>query len=132
MYANIVIPVVGIVGERFVFVASLGFCIALVYLIFRIFKTDPKSLTIEFDARAKIVVVIALLLIPSTALTITRNREWRNLYDLYRKDIKYQVNSAKANAQYAGHLMNLVLKDPNFLQSGKRKPVFTSDHHLVL
>jgi tetratricopeptide (TPR) repeat protein len=118
MYSNIVMPVVGIVGERFVFIASLGFCIALVYLVFRIFKTDPKSLTIEFDARAKVIVVMALLLIPSTALTITRNREWRNPYDLYRKDIKYQAKSAKANTQYAGHLMNMALKDPNFMQSG--------------
>ena len=108
MYSNILIPVVGIVGERFVFVGSVGFCIALVWIIFRIFRTDPKSLTIEFDSRAKIIVVIALILIPYTALTITRNREWRNIFDLLRKDIPYLKNSAKANTQFAGYLMNTV------------------------
>ncbi len=118
MYSNIVIPVVGIVGERFVFVASLGFCIALVYIIFRLFKTDPKSLTIEFDARAKIVVLLTLVLIPYTAMTITRNREWRNLFTLLSKDIPYLDRSAKANTQYAGYLMNSVYSDPAFMSRG--------------
>lgn len=118
MYSNILIPVVGIVGERFVFVGSLGFCIALVFFIFKLFKVDPKSLTIEFDGRAKIIVVTALILIPYTALTITRNREWRNNFDLFRKDIPYLKNSAKANSQMAGYLMNTVYSDPGFISTG--------------
>ncbi|NQV01458.1 MAG: glycosyltransferase family 39 protein [Bacteroidia bacterium] len=118
MYSNFLIPVVGIVGERFVFAASLGFCIALVWVIFKIFKTEPNSLTIEFDARAKILVVTLLILIPYAALTVNRNREWRNLMDLYSKDIPYLENSAKANTQYAGYLMRTTFQDPNFRQYG--------------
>ena len=118
MYSNLLIPVVGIVGERFVFAASLGFCIALVWAVFKIFKTEPNSLTIEFDARAKILVVIILILIPYAALTVTRNREWRNLHSLYSKDIPYLENSAKANTQYAGYLMQSTIRDPNFRKHG--------------
>ncbi|TSA25415.1 MAG: DUF1736 domain-containing protein [Bacteroidetes bacterium] len=119
MYSNFIVPVVGIVGERFVFAASLGFCIALVWAIFKLFKTEPNSLTIEFDARAQILVVILLILIPYTALTVNRNREWRNLYDLYSKDIPYLENSAKGNTQYAGYLMRTAYQDPNFRRYGK-------------
>jgi len=118
MYSNLLIPVVGIVGERFVFAASLGFCIALVWAIFKIFKTEPNSLTIEFDARAKILVLVILILIPYAALTVTRNREWRNLFNLYTKDIPYLENSAKANTQYAGYLMRTTYQDPNFRKHG--------------
>ncbi len=118
MYSNMLIPVVGIVGERFVFAASLGFCMALVWAIFKIFKTEPNSLTIEFDARAKILVVVILILIPYAALTVTRNREWRNLFNLYTKDIPYLENSAKANTQYAGYLMRTTYQDPNFRKHG--------------
>jgi len=118
MYSNLLIPVMGIVAERFVFAASLGFCIALVWIVFKIFRTEPNSLTIEFDARAKILVVVILILIPYAAVTITRNREWRNLLDLYRKDIPYLENSAKANTQYAGYLMQTTFRDPNFLKHG--------------
>lgn len=118
MYSNVLVPVVGIVGERFVFAASLGFCILIVYLLFRIFRTDPKSLTIEFNERAKIIVVVCLILIPYAALTIQRNRQWRNLFDLYRADIKHLDNSVKANIEYGQYLMSTVYNDPNFQEHG--------------
>jgi tetratricopeptide (TPR) repeat protein len=118
MYSNVVFPVVGIVGERFVFNASLGFCLALVFFVFKIFKTDPKSLTIELDARLKILAVLILLLIPYTVLSVSRNRDWRNLFDLYGNDVKILNNSAKANIDYAGYLMSTVYQDQNFLRTG--------------
>ncbi len=118
MYSNIVALAVGIVAERFVFTASLGFSMALVFIIFRIFRTNPKSLTIEIDSRMKILAVVILLLIPSTVLTITRNRQWRNLFTLYQSDIKYLERSVMANIQYGGYLMRSVYTDSNFLQYG--------------
>ena len=116
MYANVLTPVVGIVGERFAFNASLGFVIVIVYFLFKIFKTEPKSLTIEFNERAKILVIIVLILIPCTVMTIQRNREWRNLWDLYSSDIKYLGKSAKANIEYAEYLTGTVYQDPNYQQ----------------
>ena len=108
MYSNFLIPVPGIVAERFVFAGSVGFCIALVYFIFIIFRTDPKSLTIEFSERVLIIAVILVLVLPSTYYTINRNRSWRNLYDLYMSDIGHQERSSKSNIQIAGHMMNIV------------------------
>ena len=117
IYTNVVMPVAGIVGERFVFNASLGFVIALVYVIFRIFRTEPMSLTIEFSERVNIIVIIILILIPCTAMTINRNREWRNLHDLYTSDIKYLDNSVKANVDFAEFLAAEVYKDPVYQQN---------------
>ncbi|MGA3013129.1 MAG: tetratricopeptide repeat protein [Bacteroidales bacterium] len=118
MFANIAAPVVGIVGERFAFNASLGFIIVLVYFIFMVFHTEPRSLTIEFSERAKILVIIGLLLIPCTAITIKRNREWRNLYDLYTTDTPFLANSFKANVKYAEFMAGIVYQDPNYQQNG--------------
>lgn len=122
MYSNFLIPVVGIVGERFVFAASLGFCIALVWTIFRMFNIEPNSLTIEFDARAKILGVVFFILIPYVALTVKRNREWKDLTSLYSSDIPYLKNSAKVNTQYAGLLMHAAYQDPGFRQYGRVNP----------
>jgi len=118
MYSNVIFPVVGIVAERFVFNASLGFCLAIVFFIFKLFKTDPKSLTIELDSRLKILAVLLLLLIPYTVMSVSRNRDWRNLFSLYRNDIKSLNNSAKANIDYGGYLMGTVYQDQNFLRTG--------------
>jgi protein O-mannosyl-transferase len=116
IYTNILTPVVGIVGERFVFNASLGFTIVLVYAIFRIFRTDPRSLTIEFNERAQIIVVILLLLIPCTAMTLKRNHEWKDLHNLFSADIKYLDKSVKANIEYGNYLAGTIYNDPNYQQ----------------
>jgi Flp pilus assembly protein TadD len=108
MYSNFLIPVPGIVAERFVFAGSMGFSIVLVYVIFMMFRTDPKSLTIEFTERILIIGVILALVVPSTYYTIKRNRCWRKLYDLYISDIGHQERSAKSNIQFAGHMMSMV------------------------
>jgi protein O-mannosyl-transferase len=108
MYANILIPVPGIVAERFVFDGSFGFCIALIYLIFIIFSTDPKSLTIDFSERILILTIVLALVLPSTYYVIMRNRSWCTVYDLYGSDIGHQERSAKSNIQFAGLLMNRV------------------------
>ena len=70
------------------------------------------------DSRLKIVAVMILLLIPYTILTVSRNRDWRNLFDLYRNDVESLNNSAKANIDYAGYLMGTVYQDQNFLRTG--------------
>jgi tetratricopeptide (TPR) repeat protein len=51
-------------------------------------------------------------------MTIKRNREWRNLRDLYNSDIKYLNKSVKANVEYAEFMMSLVYRDPNYQQNG--------------
>ncbi len=118
MYSNILVPAVGIVAERFVFNASLGFTIAIVWAIFRIFRTDPKSLTIELSSRLMILAVIILLFLPCAYLTFNRNRAWKSLYSLYRTDIPHMEHSVKGNLQYAGFLLTSIYKDPNFQQYG--------------
>lgn len=117
MYSNILLPVVGIVGERFIFTASLGFCMALVWIIFKVFRTEPRSLTIELDARIKILGVMALILIPATVLSISRNNDWNSVYSLYRHDIPSLGRSAKANIDYATFLKESFLRDPNFINN---------------
>jgi tetratricopeptide (TPR) repeat protein len=118
MYSNIITPAVGVVAERFVFLGSLGFIMILVFFIFRIFRTDPKSLTIDLPYRLKIISVVVLITIPYTYVTVTRNRDWRNMMALYKKDIPRLTNSAKANYQYAGFLLSNLYNDENFLKYG--------------
>jgi protein O-mannosyl-transferase len=70
LYANIFFPALLPNAERSVFTASLGFCMILVYFIFILFQTDPRSLTIEIDARLKILATVFFILIPYIVMTI--------------------------------------------------------------
>jgi len=71
-YSNILFPTPGIVAERFVYPASIAFCIALIYLIYRIFSADPLSKEISKPSRSQIIIVVTLILIPFSIITIMR------------------------------------------------------------
>lgn len=97
MFSNIVIPVPGIIGERFLLIPSLGFVIVLAWLIFRLFKAKPQA-NDNSGARIFFVMILtALVLIPYTYKTINRNQCWYSDLSLYRADMKFLENSVKAH-----------------------------------
>lgn len=105
MFSNIVKPAMGIVAERFVYASSLGFCIVIVYFIFKLFKKTPVVNFISFADRTKLFIPLIIILIPYSAKTIVRNTSWKDHIALYSNDIKYLDKSAKANALIAGQMM---------------------------
>ncbi len=100
MYSNIVKPPAGIIAERFLYIASLGFSIALIFLLFKVLKvsTDKSE---NGKNIWKIAIALIVILIPFTAKTIDRNKDWNSQLSLFSHDIKYLENSAKANYIYA-------------------------------
>lgn len=117
IFTNIVIKIPGIVGERLVFFPSLGFCIALAYGIFRLLKIDIRSKHIPKTKTWWLSGIMLVILIPYSAQTITRNRDWKDYLTLYSHDIGYLSNSAKANNTYANQLLkeafNNEVKNPD-------------------
>lgn len=105
MFSNIIRPAMGIVAERYVYAASLGFCIVIAYFIFKLIKKDPKLHFISFNDKTKLLIPLIIILIPYSAKTISRNTSWKDHLTLYSNDIKYLDNSAKANALIAGQMM---------------------------
>ncbi|MBN4062034.1 DUF1736 domain-containing protein [Bacteroidales bacterium AH-315-I05] len=90
-FSNILYGYTGIVSERALYFASLGFCIAVAYLLIKL----PKTLLL-----ASIVVLISLC----SWKTITRNFDWKNEKTLFAADIKHLENSHYAHDLYASSL----------------------------
>lgn len=104
MYSNIVSPAVGIVADRFVYIASLGFAIAIGWSIFKLIKISTDNDYVLSKSRLRVIGVLLIILIPYTLLTINRNNDWKDLSSLYQADIAHLERSVKANTQYAGNL----------------------------
>ena len=105
MYANIVAPVPGIVGDRFVFFATISFAIFIVWLLFKIFgipliKSDIKQRRIIWVS-----ILIILIIAPYGYYVRVRNKQWKTQYSLYSADMPKLWNSVKANNLYAHELM---------------------------
>ena len=105
MFLNFLIPAVGIVAERYAFVAVLGFSILLSYFIFKIYNLNIKNKTTLKQISILKLSVLAVLLIAFSYKTISRNVDWYNEDTLYSSDIKYLKTSAKANEIYATKML---------------------------
>jgi len=110
VYSNIVFPVNGIVAERFLFIASLGFFLALFAIVQSLFLSFPVQ-SIKYNKRKNIIIWITVMVsIIFSIQTIYRNTQWKDLKTLLNSDIESLNNSVKAQTSYASFLLN-ELKD---------------------
>ena len=72
-------------AERFLFLPSLGFCIAAVALILRLFKVKDFS-SLKLNSKARIAFITILIL--GAARTIARNPDWKNNQALFGVRLK--------------------------------------------
>jgi tetratricopeptide (TPR) repeat protein len=113
MYANIFAPVPGIVAERLVFIASLGFCIVVAFGILYLSGIRKKS-QIETSKNKLLLVLLSLIIIiPFSIKTVTRNAQWKTHMTLFSADISKLERSVKANDLMAAALYREVMKDIN-------------------
>ena len=105
IFSNIVLKIPGIVGERMAFFASLGFCMALAWLLFRILKIDIHKAVIPRPKINRLIFLMLLILVPWSVKTITRNTRWKDYLTLFSHDMSYLSNSAMAHKTYGNQLL---------------------------
>jgi len=110
IFSNLMAPPTGIVAERFMYVASLGFCLALAYGLFKLFRTDPSAINIPAKVINYMVLFAIVIAIPASAKVINRNADWKTDMTLYVADMPYLENSAKANFIYATNLRSKIVE----------------------
>lgn len=102
---NLLFPAVGIIAERFAFVASLGFCIVVASGLMYLFKIA--------ESRKRMIgsISIGVLLIVSLTAVLSRNPAWSSRNSLYETDIVNLQESAKSHSLiaqlYASELKSL-------------------------
>lgn len=106
-------------GERFVYITSLGFCLALAASLVKIFKWD--SSIINHPSSFLRAYPLFLILIPYSFKTLTRNSDWKNNETLFTADVKTSTNSANAHYYYANTIFTSHMNDE---PSPKRDSIF--------
>ena len=93
--ANLLQPIVGIVGERFIYFASFGFCIMVAYALLAFFKVDIKK-----DSKFKIQnttmvfkLALTFILLIYVGLTVSRSTKWKDKLTLFTNDANNNENS---------------------------------------
>jgi Tfp pilus assembly protein PilF len=106
---NILFNIGAPMADRFLYIPSLGFCLAVAYGLGLLLKTQKEQnffknpITIGFTA-------VAILLF--SIKTISRNPDWYNNKTLFSKDVQASNNSAKMNYYYANTIFREYLAQP--------------------
>lgn len=100
---NLYVLVAGIVMDKYNFIASLGFCIAIAALCIDFISS-------EFIKAIKHPVVLSLFFI-LTSLTVYRTKDWKNSFTLIEKDMPSLTQSVNANRMAAAAYINLALSE---------------------
>ena len=91
MIGNVLMDIGATMGERLIFHSSIGFCIAMAYLILKGFD---KLANINFSTRrVALICIVAVITFLFGCKTWERNFDWKNDVTLFLKDVKTMPNS---------------------------------------
>lgn len=90
----------GIIAERLVYLASIGFSIAIVDLLYQFSESK-----FSFIKPKQIHFLIGIIIVVFSYMTIQRNKAWSNPQTLFETDLPHLSNSVKANDLYAAWLL---------------------------
>lgn len=92
--SNLLVDTGGVMGERFLYQPSFGFCICIAALL----QLGFSKLTFSHPAKVSVAgVLLFAILFLSGYKTISRNAEWRNDKILFTTDVRTCPNSARTN-----------------------------------
>lgn len=109
-FTNISTPAPGVLGERFAYFSTMGFCLILAIIISKYIKLiEYKSISQFFS---KPLLYLLPLILICMVYSWNRNSNWANKLTLFEHDIKHLEKSAKANSLLANEYFEL-LRTPN-------------------
>ncbi|MBL0309868.1 MAG: hypothetical protein IPP77_09395 [Bacteroidetes bacterium] len=107
-YSNILLLAPGIVAERLALFASVGFCLALALLLFRLSEIDYRKPLEKIKPLFWILLVPVLLFY--SIKTYSRNADWKDYLSLFGADMGHLENSYVAHNNYAEALFDAIKK----------------------
>lgn len=104
--SNIVFPIGTNMSERFVYMPSIGFALAVAVLFYRITGSWQKPKPVVIFAGGAILLALSVK-------TFTRNFAWKDNFTLFTTDIQTVPNSAKLRNATGGELVTQAIKPEN-------------------
>ncbi len=112
--SNFIFPVGTNMAERFLFMPSVGFCLIIAVLLYKLGISVSKVDKITNFSQLKVPVMsVGLICIVFSILTFLRNPVWENNLTLFTQDAKISVNSAKLQNAAGGVLIDTYSDEKN-------------------
>ncbi len=121
--SNLVFPIGTNMSERFLYMPSLGFCLVIAILLYRLAARNEQIKSFRSLQLSLIIVGIVGLLLAGK--TVIRNAVWKDNFTLFTTDVNVSKNSAKLQNSVGGELTTQAakIKDENQRNSMLREAV---------
>lgn len=123
VYSNLIMLIGSSFGERFLFVPSFAFSLAIAFIITNLYGFLHKELTFKQVFTNKVFLTVLPLLLIYLVLTLSRNKDWKSSLSLYEADIRKSPESAHMNYYYGLEIMkekameNGIVTKPEYLDT---------------
>jgi tetratricopeptide (TPR) repeat protein len=113
LYTNIFFTIGAAKAERFTFLASLGFCLALAFVLANILKLDIKNNNENQVVKPsnKYFMVLGAIMLLYSIKTISRNSDWKDNVTLYTHDVDLNPSSAKTHYYLGNELIKKIAEE---------------------
>jgi Flp pilus assembly protein TadD len=100
--SNLVIKIGSSFGERFLFAPSLAFCIAIIFLLSKIFSFDFKK--DKLTGSPIMMLILSVIFLFYSFKTVSRSGDWKDSDALFASGAETSPNSIRAHNLYANSL----------------------------
>jgi tetratricopeptide (TPR) repeat protein len=109
LVSNVLFLIESTMAERFIYMPSIGFCIAIAVLISKAFKLSTSqnltTLKTQIISKPILLTLVVVLFAGYSVKTIARNNDWENNLKLLAADVKSSPNSARIRYAYGSALL---------------------------
>lgn len=116
IFSNLLVRIGSSFADRFLFLPSLGYCIAIISVIFMMFNSRKlQDISLKETKNKMIVVVVGIILFIFSFQTVSRASDWVDQFTLFGKDVEKSSNSAHMRLYWGLALRDtgLAYKDAN-------------------
>lgn len=125
--SNFLFPVGTNMSERFIFMPSVGFCIAAALLVWKF--SARKNENPAYEKIRPGLLLVTLIVLAFGVKTIARNFVWKDNYTLFTTDVETSVRSAKLQNAAAGELISKATKMED--EAARRPILLKAKEHLL-
>ncbi len=111
LYTNIFFTIGAAKAERFTFLASVGFCLALAYATAKILKSGVYKSDYNPVKSKNLFFVLGAILLLYSVKTISRNFDWKDNITLYTHDVELNPISAKTHYYLGNELIKKIAEE---------------------
>ena len=105
LVSNLFFLIESTMAERFLYMPSLGMCIAAGILLSRLFKKTGSSPAERFKMNTAATMLTGLVVVLFSIKTVARNSDWKDNLTLLAKDVETSPNSARIRYAYGSALL---------------------------